>query len=80
MVSISLQKLETKINEVIETVELLNLQVEESEQANTRLQRENADLKQQQNEWEQTVIGLLGKLEKLQTQHPTVKQETAPAY
>jgi FtsZ-binding cell division protein ZapB len=80
MVSISLEKLEVKINEVIETVELLHLQVEESEQANTRLQRDNAELKQQQNEWEQTVIGLLGKLEKLQTNQTIIKKETAPAY
>ena len=78
MVNISLQKLEAKINEVIEAVELLHLQVEESEQANTRLQRDNTELKQQQNEWEQTVIGLLGKLEKLQTSQ-TAKQETTPA-
>lgn len=80
MVSISLQKLETKINEVIETVELLSLQVEESEQENTHLKRDNAELKQQQNEWEQTVVGLLGKLEKLQAHHSTSKQETAAAY
>ena len=80
MISIPLQKLEAKINEVIETVELLHLQVEESEQANTRLQRDNTELKQQQNEWEQTVIGLLSKLEKLQTSHTATKQETAPAY
>ncbi|MEY3182410.1 MAG: Cell division protein ZapB [Pseudomonadota bacterium] len=80
MINISLQKLETKINEVIETVELLHLQVDESEQANARLQQANTELKQQQNEWEQTVIGLLSKLEKLQIQQATAKQETAAAY
>ena len=80
MISTSLQKLEAQVNEVIETVELLNLQVEEAEQANNRLQRDNAELKQQQNEWEQTVIGLLSKLEKLQTHQATAKQETASAY
>ena len=80
MISIPLQKLEAKINEVIETIELLHLQVEEAEHANTRLQHDNTELKQQQNEWEQTVIGLLGKLEKLQTTQTAAKQETAPAY
>jgi FtsZ-binding cell division protein ZapB len=79
MVSVALQKLEEKINAVIETVELLNLQVEESEHANARLQRDNTELKQQQNEWEQTVIGLLGKLEKLQTAQANANTESAAA-
>jgi FtsZ-binding cell division protein ZapB len=78
MVTIALQKLEAKINEVVEAFELMHLQVEEGEQANKHLQHENTELKQQQNEWEQTVVGLLAKLEKLQTQQ-AIQEEAVPA-
>lgn len=66
MVTTALHKLEEKIDEVIETIEWLNLQVEELEQDQVHLKNDNAKLKHQQAEWEQTLASLLSKLDKLQ--------------
>jgi len=66
MVTIALRKLEEKIDEVIENMEWLHLQIEELEQNQVHLKNDNAQLKEQKMEWEQTLAGLLNKLEKLQ--------------
>ncbi len=58
-----LEKLETKLDEVIETIEILRLQVEELEEKNTLLSEENSTLKGRQVQWEQGLTTLLNKLD-----------------
>lgn len=58
-----LQQLESKIDQALETIELLRLQVEESEQNNGSLQAENVALKQKLSQWENNLSALLNKLE-----------------
>lgn len=56
-------KLEDKIDDLIETLEILRLQVEELEEKNAILEGENGALKNRQIHWEQSLAALLGKLE-----------------
>ena len=58
-----LVKLEDKIDDVIETLEILRLQIEELEEKNATLEGENGSLKNRQIHWEQSLAALLGKLE-----------------
>lgn len=56
------QKLEEKIEQAIETIELLRLQLEESEVRNSDLQTEINEFKNRQREWEHSLTSLLQKL------------------
>lgn len=58
-----LEKLELKIDDVIETIEILRLQVEELEEKNATLVNENTHLKSRQSQWEQGLTTLLNKLD-----------------
>lgn len=58
-----LEQLEEKINSAIEAIELLRIQVEELEEKNQGLQKENTTLKGRQTEWEHSLTSLLGKLD-----------------
>lgn len=55
-------KLEEKVQQAIETIELLRLQLEESETRNSNLQAEVNEFKNRQREWEQSLSTLLQKL------------------
>ena len=57
-----LQQLEAKVEQTIETIELLRLQIEELEQKNTRLQDDNNVLKDKHEVWEKTLYTMLNKL------------------
>jgi cell division protein ZapB len=57
-----LQQLEAKVEQTVETIELLRLQVEELEQKNTRLQDDNNVLKDKHEVWEKTLYTMLNKL------------------
>lgn len=56
-------QLEVKIDDMIETLEILRLQVSDLEAKNDTLQTENAALKTRQSQWEQSLTTLLNKLE-----------------
>jgi len=58
-----LLKLENKIDDVIETLEILRLQMEDLEEKNSLLEKENSTLKKRQVHWEQSLNALLGKLD-----------------
>jgi len=58
-----LEKLAIKLNDVLETTEILRLQVDELEEKNQILSQENALLKSRQSQWEHSVTTLLDKLE-----------------
>lgn len=57
-----LQQLESKVNQTVETIELLRLQVEELEEKNLRLQDDNNVLKDKHEVWEKTLHTMLNKL------------------
>jgi FtsZ-binding cell division protein ZapB len=68
-----LLQLEVQIDDMIETVEILRLQVSDLEEKNDRLQTENATLNIRQAQWEQGLSGLLSKLNDV---NPNAIQET----
>ena len=68
-----LLQLEVKLDDMIETLEILRLQVSDLEEKNEALQTENALLKTRQSQWEQGLSSLLNKLEHV---NPDSIQET----
>ncbi|HQZ87717.1 MAG TPA: cell division protein ZapB [Gammaproteobacteria bacterium] len=58
-----LLQLEVKLDDMIETLEILRLQVSDLEEKNDALQTENAALKTRQSQWEQGLSSLLNKLD-----------------
>jgi len=58
-----LTQLEEKIDNAIENIELLQLQVEELEEKNAKLQSENEAFKSRQSQWEHGLTKLLNKLD-----------------
>lgn len=58
-----LVKLEVKIDDLLDTLEILRLQVSDLEEKNLKLQADNAALKTRQSEWEQSLTTLLSKLD-----------------
>ena len=58
-----LVQFELKLDDMIETLEILRLQVTDLEEKNEALQIENALLKTRQSEWEKGLNTLLNKLE-----------------
>ena len=57
-----LQQFEIKVEQTIETIELLRLQIEDLEQKNIRLQDDNNVLKDKHEAWEKTLYTMLNKL------------------
>jgi len=58
-----LEKLEEKIDNVIETIEMLRIEIEDLELKNKTLIEENTGLKGRQSQWEQGLNKLLNKLD-----------------
>ena len=63
MATTLLEKLEEKIDNSIEIIELLRLQIEEAEDKIVKLEEKNQLLKNKQTEWEQNLSQMLQKLE-----------------
>jgi cell division protein ZapB len=61
-----LQKLEDKIDNAVETIELLRLQNDELEDKYTKQLNENAQLKSKQAAWEQNLATMLEKLDAIE--------------
>lgn len=57
-----LQKLESKIQNAVETIELLKMQIEELEEKNVKIMNENASLRNKQASWEKNLNVMLDKL------------------
>ena len=63
-----LDQLEAKINETIETIEIMRLQIEELETNNLELQENNNILKAKQADWEKNLQSILSKLNSLNSE------------
>jgi cell division protein ZapB len=69
-----LQKLEDKIDNAIETIELLRLQAEELEEKHSRLMNENSSMKNKYSAWEQNLTTMLEKLDAIEPKEFKHKQ------
>ncbi len=74
-----LQKLEDKIDNALETIELLRLQNEELEDKYAKLLEENSSLQNKHTAWEQNLSNMLEKLDAIEpkTQVQKVEYEEA---
>ncbi len=70
-----LQKLEDKIDNALETIELLRLQNEELEEKYGKLLNENNTLKNKHAAWEQNLSNMLEKLDAIEPKAPIQKVE-----
>lgn len=70
-----LQKLETKIDNAIETIELLRLQIEELESKNEKLILENSSIKERQAAWGENLNIMLNKLDSIDSE-TTIERDT----
>lgn len=61
-----IQKLDEKIDAALETIEILRLQLEESENKNKILSTENETLKENKTTWENNINNLLNKLNRIE--------------
>lgn len=77
-----LQKLEDKIDNALETIELLRLQNDELEEKYSKLLNENSVLKSKHAAWEENLTTMLEKLDAIEPKapvHKTEQQEYSPA-
>ena len=70
----SLGQLEERLQNLIDKLELSRMEVEDLRSANTRLEEENIQLKQELTAWGERVTALLGKLD-IVTEEETSEQE-----
>lgn len=77
-----LQKLERKIHNAVETIELLKLQIEEMAEKNSILSKENVALKNKQSGWEKNLQAMLEKLNSVSgaDQHLTSQKVLVETY
>ena len=61
------EKLEAKVQQAIDTITLLQMEIEEQNAQHEReeLERENNHLKEQQNGWQERLQALLGRMEEV---------------
>lgn len=57
-----LQQLATKIDETIETIEIMKMRIEELEELNLQLQKNNNLLREKQSTWEESLKSMLSKV------------------
>lgn len=58
-----LDQLEGKIKEAVETIQLLQLEIEELKEKNTTLNQENDNLKAEHNNFQERLRALLGRID-----------------
>ena len=68
-----LQRLEDKIDNALETIELLRLQNEEAEEKYSKIINEYNFLKNKQADWEQNLTNMLEKLDAIEPKEPVFK-------
>ena len=60
------EKLEAKVQQAIDTITLLQMEIEEQASGNSEaLVRENQQLKEEQTQWQDRLRALLGKMEEV---------------
>lgn len=74
-----LERLEKKIDDAIDTIELLRLQNEELEEKYSRLMSENGMLKEKQATWETNLAVMLKKLDAIEASELSYKEEIVSA-
>ncbi|MRI31574.1 cell division protein ZapB [Endozoicomonas sp. OPT23] len=73
----SLGHLESKLQNLIDKLELTRMELEELRTTNGRLEQENTELKNELGSWTERVGALLGKLDKVSDDAEQVDYETA---
>ncbi|MGB1270504.1 MAG: cell division protein ZapB [Endozoicomonas sp.] len=71
----SLGQLESRLQNLIDKLELSRMEVEDLRSANTRLEEENIQLKQELSAWGDRVSALLGKLDVVTDEDEEVMNE-----
>ena len=61
-----LDKLESKVQTAVDTISLLQMELEELKEENSQLLTNNADLKNQQEAWQDRLRSLLGRMDEVQ--------------
>ncbi|WP_375056324.1 cell division protein ZapB [Zobellella sp. DQSA1] len=61
-----LEKLEAKIQAAVDTISLLQMEVDELKEQNGQLGEENQQLKQQHDAWQERLRVLLGKIDQVE--------------
>ena len=75
----SLGQLESRIQNLIDKLELSKMEVEDLRLTNSRLEDENLQLKQEQAAWNDKISALLGKLDVINSDEEEEKQEEEAA-
>ncbi|NHH99032.1 MULTISPECIES: cell division protein ZapB [Oceanimonas] len=61
-----LEKLEAKIQTAVDTISLLQMEVDELKEQNGKLDDENQQLRQQHQAWQDRLQALLGKIDQVE--------------
>ncbi|EDM68406.1 hypothetical protein PE36_16454 [Moritella sp. PE36] len=61
-----LDKLESKVQTAVDTITLLQMELEELKEENNQLLADNSELKSQQDVWQDRLRSLLGKMDEVQ--------------
>jgi len=61
-----LDKLESKVQTAVDTISLLQMELEELKEENTELLASNSELKGQQDVWQERLRSLLGRMDEVQ--------------
>lgn len=75
-----IEKLETKVDNAIEVIELLRLQVEELEDANKKANEANAKLNEANTCYENNINSLLDKLAKIEASNTAREASVAQSF
>lgn len=73
----SLGQLESRLQNLIDKLELSRMEVEDLRSANTRLEEENIQLKQELSAWGDRVSALLGKLDVVADEEEAMNEQEA---
>ncbi|WP_299730681.1 cell division protein ZapB [uncultured Endozoicomonas sp.] len=71
----SLGQLESRLQNLIDKLELSRMEVEDLRSANSRLEEENTQLKQELSAWADRVSALLGKLDVVSEEETSQEEE-----
>ena len=61
-----LDKLESKVQTAVDTISLLQMELEELKEENNQLLANNSELKEQQDVWQDRLRSLLGRMDEVQ--------------
>jgi len=61
-----LERLEAKVQSVVDTISLLQMELDELKQKNAALEQENQHLKGEHDAWQERLRALLGKMDQVE--------------